>query len=217
MAQAAETNNWTPYKAVLRSLSPLIMDRFGEDDILQKLYYQIKGEKPAEPMPHEKLAEMKISRDPVTGQIAIPGDNLWEALIEGGRLVKWDAKRGVTNGKQSLLPSFLGVAEEWIPLTGPLTWIPSIKRAFLATGQACPAIRPMFPVWGMEPYLRINKGRFALEQTKKLITEAGLTAGLGSHRPQCRGRKGMFELVELIEVTEDEIRNVLNARVPKAA
>jgi hypothetical protein len=62
--------------------------------------------------------------------------------------------------------------------------------------------RPRFDNWGAKFNLLLNDDLLSVENVHQLLTEAGMSYGIGDFRPEKRGPFGTFRVVSFMELPE---------------
>lgn len=175
---------------------PIMFGRMSEE-ILEHLR---KGTRPqsnkdADPM---RIAEDKMYKGP-NGELCIPADNFWAALVEAGAFVGFKGKRNLSNSEESVLPGVLNIREDYLTFTDGQGWRVDQRRGRLDNGTAVCIVRPLFPEWGFTATLEIDDSQVSVEKIKEVVETAGRFKGLGEHRK--KGRYGRFAVVgwEILE------------------
>lgn len=156
-------------------------------------------------MTYDKRADLVRYHGP-DGEYGVPAECLFAALVHAGRFVKFDAKRGISNADQSMVPGFLTIMDDFLAFKNQKkdSWTVDKRRAVNpATGGAMCVIRPRFANWEVDVTVEINhQGGIKLEQVRKLFETAGRESGLGDHRK--KGSFGRFDIRKW-KVTEKEL------------
>lgn len=190
------------FKLHIQGISPLLMNPMTAD-ILDQLEGGAAARKPKDltKTSYETAAE-KLYKDEID-RIGIPALNLFSCLVEAGRQVKIDAKRGISNSESTLLPSFLAIKEFFLPFEGEPSWAVDRRRGVLeATGTAVCLVRPRFDAWDFYVTVDVDLQEISLEKVQLLFQKAGNSVGLCDFRPACRGPFGRFRVVEWAEKEE---------------
>ena len=189
-------------------VSPLLMDQMSAAT-LQSLATGVRLQVVKDRLPDE-VAKEKIYRDP-DGRIALPVEMLFSCLVGAGRNVKI-GRKGISTATTTILPSLLSIEGTHIPLTNiPANangeeksfWSPDLRKGMGYQGKtptAVAIIRPKFPKWEFKVVVKYNDAKVNEDTVKALFSEAGLTQGLGSFRPNKKGMFGMFEVTKVQEI-----------------
>lgn len=189
---------------------PVLMDRMPREVLVDVLLH---GKRPPAKKDREPvdIAREKIYRADGSGSaIGIPMENLFAALKNAGRHVRYDARRAITGGNGSMLPSILQLeapdpsSPDFLPFAG-LTkdgpdkegWDVDVRQGRQGVQEvAVCVVRPMFRKWTFKVIAQIDLDQLSEETYKKLFSEAGVKSGLGSMRPQKGGNFGMFKVID---------------------
>lgn len=194
----ANDNGFKQVRVLIEGVSPLLMNP-ATDDMLEELRRGAGARKQKNlELTRKQEAEKKIIRNE-DGQIGIPAEYLFSCLVNAGRLVKYDGKRGISNATSTLIPSFLAIEEMFFPFAdqkdADKNWIADCRRGRIPNnGTAVPITRPKFMNWSFRVTLSIDTGEIAEEKVKELVKKAGSAIGLGDFRPGCRGPFGRFSI-----------------------
>ncbi len=175
------------------------------------------GRKPVvRDLPAEEEAARQIYRDS-DGRIGLPTYMLRKALVLAGTKVPLRGKVNVTRASDGAteLHSFLWILDNFLVFTNipagseeqKKHWQVSLVRGSQTQtkgkgGGAVAIVRPEFPQWEFTVTIHFDETRAHEDVIKRLFTEAGLTQGLGSWRPNRGGDHGQFEVVEWTDITE---------------
>jgi hypothetical protein len=186
-------------KIVVRctGISPLLMNPMTEDT-LDQLYGGASARKRKDTeRPQKDVAAEKVIRD-AEGNIGLPVEYLFSALVNAGRFVKYDAKKNISNATSTLIPSFMSIEEFFLPFADQkVEWKVDKRRGRLAaSGVAVCIIRPRFEQWSFTVTIEINDTEIAEDKVKELFRYAGGAVGLGDFRPACKGPFGRFTVDE---------------------
>ncbi len=185
-------------RVVLEGMTPLLLNPMTEEK-LQGLYNPkgSSGTKPLVPLTPQEVAEKKVPRNTV-GQAGIPSLYLFSCLVEGGRLVKMDARRAMSTKDSSLVPSFLSIEAEFLPFADQKAeYVVDMRRGVLDNAGKkvpVPIVRPRFDKWSFEATLLIDENEVAVERVRQLVEKSGKAVGLGDFRPAKRGPFGRFRI-----------------------
>jgi len=186
-------------------VSPLMMDRMS-DEVLESLdtgvRLQIKKDRPV-----EEKAEEKIYRNS-EGRIGLSPDMLLAALVNSGRNVKI-GKKQVSTAATTMLFDFFQLKSDFLILTNGRdgeepAWVSDRRRGVSNQSKSPTAVcivRPQFPEWAFEATFTFDEKTAGRDTMMKLFKEAGSSQGLGSFRPNRKGRYGMFVVQEWHEET----------------
>lgn len=190
-------------------IRPLIMDRMPQEVLIEQLLHGKRPPANKDRKP-EDIALEKVYRANGKGSaIGIPGVNLYAALKNAGRFVKYDARRSITSGSGSMLPSVLQLLDDFIPLIdlakiGPFKegWEVDVRQGRQGAQKiAVCVVRPIFRAWKFAFTTTMDLDKLSEETYKSLVREAGVRSGLGSMRPERGGNFGMFNVTSWQEVS----------------
>ncbi|MBI4127655.1 MAG: hypothetical protein HY459_01145 [Parcubacteria group bacterium] len=201
--------NIVRYRVRCRFFKPFLMEPM-DDDTLEGL--RTKTSKPKRrDLTVQQEAEAKFYPDE-EGRIGFPGINLLASLREGGTLTKYDAKRNISTKEETLLPGFLTIEEEFIPLhdgdgnhVGEVPWRPDKRKGNNPKdGVAVCIVRPRFEAGtGFDVTIQVNEGEINLNRIQELFAKAGAYKGLGGFRK--KGDFGRYEVVTWEKVEEKTV------------
>ncbi len=207
-------------RIVMVGKTPLMMDQMSED-VLNSLdtgvRIQIVKERPVE----DKAAE-KIYRDQ-DGRIGLSPDMLLAALVNGGRNVKM-GKKQISTATTTTLFDLLSLESPFLFLTNGRDqdepeWAPDKRRGVSNQSKSPTAVcivRPKFNEWAFEAVITYDEKKAGRDTIQKLFKEAGSSQGVGSFRPNKKGRYGMFTVrewhEETLKVADDKIIMTLDGK-----
>lgn len=182
---------------------PLLMNK-ATDEVLESQRTGVSLPKKRD-WTREEEAASKLYRDE-GGRIGFPGDNLFSCMVAAGRYVQLKGKTNISTVKSTLLPSFLDIVEDFLPLEnggGPVEWKPLMVRGVNPNGGEMVAIcRPAFKDWGFWVTFEVDESLITLGKILELLKAAGSKVGMGDWRPARKGRCGRF-IVEKFQVMEN--------------
>lgn len=192
-------------RIVVVGKTPLMMDRMS-DEVLNSLDNGVRLQL-VKDRPSEEKAEEKIYVDQ-DGKIGLSPDMLLAALVNGGRNVKM-GKKQISTASTTTLFDFLTVESEFLILTNCRDaelpqWVVDKRRGVSNQSKSPTAvciIRPKFNEWGFEVTIVYDEKKAGRDTIMKLFAEAGCSQGVGSFRPNKKGRYGMFRVSEWHEET----------------
>ncbi len=192
-------------RIVLVGKTPLMMDRMS-DEVLDSLDSGVRLQL-VKDRPSEEKAEEKIYVDQ-EGRIGLSADMLLAALVNGGRNVKM-GKKQISTATTTTLFDFLTLESEFLILNNCRDaelpqWIVDKRRGVSNQSKSPTAvciIRPKFNEWGFEATIVYDDKVAGRDTIMKLFKEAGSSQGVGSFRPNKKGRYGMFKVIEWHEET----------------
>ncbi len=190
-------------KITIKGISPLLMNRFTEESEVATS----SGHSPAiccdgRGTPREQ-AEHTTYRDEKTGDLYLPGPNLFAALIEAGKFHKI-GKTKATTQRSSLVPAGLTVLDLMCPLGTKDFEVDSRRIVNPATNGARLRHRARLDRWQTQFTVEIDEGMFSSSFVRALVDDAGKKIGVGDFRPAKRGPFGRFVVVGWNEVQEQE-------------
>lgn len=196
-------------RIVCVGMSPLMMDAMS-DAVLNSLDRGVKLQI-VKDRPLEAKAQEKIYLDK-EGRIGLPADMLLSALVGAGRNVKV-GKSQISTATSTKLFDYFQMESPFLLLTNgrdgeSAEWVPDRRRGVSNQSKSPTAVaivRPIFDEWGFEAIITYDDGKNGRDTIQKLFTEAGSTQGIGSFRPNRKGRYGMFRVIEWHEVTLPDV------------
>jgi len=205
----------------IEGTEPMKMDLMSQETIVKALIRK-EREQPDTTSPLEDMAAKSLYRDE-EGDVAMRVLNVLSCLRDAGTRIPWGAtgsKIRVTRGSdgKTMLYSFLkvhgsvlknGKPSEYIKLIDLKDggennegWEVDISLGKMPNGTAVGIVRPKFEKWALEFDVTITY--VGPEVTPKMIGQlfntAGMSYGLGSHRPSCGGPYGTFKLVKVEKI-----------------
>ncbi|PCI28821.1 hypothetical protein COB55_03315 [Candidatus Wolfebacteria bacterium] len=168
------------------------------------------------------------------GNMGIPTDNLFSAMVLAGREVKLGGgKTKVSTATGSKLPGFCNIVGQSLLFTnrrkgtgmvsvskggrdfehegkGTVSWIADSRRGVMASGANSIAVnisRPRITEWEFDVILRINLSVESVTQQviADVLQAAGRTSGLGDYRPSKKGTYGIFTVESWEKVRESDV------------
>jgi len=176
-------------------VSPMLMHAMSDDQLIA-LWEKRKAPKgAARPSIHD-ACKACLYLD-AAGSIVMPTPNIYSALAEAGRHVRLEGKKMVSSLKATLLPSFMTLIGEHVPLRsssgGPAEWRPDVRKGTNPNGgEAVAIVRPRFDDWSFTVTAEIDLAETAETTIRELWDKAGSRVGLGGFRPQRKGPFGRF-------------------------
>ena len=185
-------------RATIEGLVPGMLMNPATEELLESLRTGIRPQVDKE-SPPEKIAEGRIYRDTSNGgKIGIPAQNLYSSMIKAGRHVK-NGKKQISIAKETTLPSFLHIEEEFLPFTKNGKWVVDKRRGVMDSGGkkvAVCIIRPKFPNWELDVTMTLDEDECSPDTARKLLDTAGKKIGVGDFRPTCNGPFGRFRVTK---------------------
>jgi len=175
----------------IEGLTPLLMNRFTDEAEIATT----SGHTPAlrgggKGTPREQ-AERTAYRDVQSGDLYLPGPNLFAAIVDAGKFHKL-GKNKVTTQRSSLVPAGLLVDELMIPLGTKAFEVDSRRVRIPATGGCVMRHRARLDTWRASFTLDVDATVFSPGFVRELLDDAGKKIGLGDYRPATRGPFGRF-------------------------
>lgn len=188
-------------RVAIDGVTPLLMNRFTEVGEIAGPNGQstptFKGQKGT---PREQ-AEPKSYRDGDTGELFVPGPNIYAAIIAAGIFHKV-GKKQVTTTKSSLIPAGV-LLEELVCSLGTDKWEVDCRSVVNpSTGGRIMCYRPRIDKWSLAFTLDIDTTVFDPRLVRAIIDDAGKKIGLGDFRPSRKGPFGRFVVTRWEEVKE---------------
>lgn len=188
--------------ATIEGTSPLLMNRFTEENEISVSSGRSKSTKAGKGTPREQ-AEPRCYKDK-DGILYIPGTNIFSCIIQAGTFFKL-GKAKVTTQKSSLIPAGIIMESLECSLDTRDFEVDSRRVVIPATGGAIMAHRPRLDVWKTTFAINVDDEIFDPDFVREIIDAAGSKVGLGDFRPQRKGPFGRFV------VTKWEVEKVRKA------
>lgn len=185
-------------KVTIKGISPILMNRFTDEAgiaVSSGTSPTLRGGKKGTP---REQAEKTAYRDEKTGELYLPGPNIFAAIIEAGKFHKIGRAK-VSNAKASLVPAGLQVKEIMIPFGTKEFEVDSRRVVIPSTGGAIMKHRARLDEWQLTFTLEVDLEVFTPEFARMLVDDAGKKVGLGDFRPARRGPFGRFVVTEWVE------------------
>jgi len=157
--------------------SPLLMHRFPlvpEDNLKNQ--------------PAEVQAEAVCYRDEESGELYLPGMNMWRALISGAAFSKGKNRASL----QKPAAACLLVTPERLLLGTKKFVVDSRAVVVPATKGRVVRHRPRLNDWGVAFTVEYDDTLMSALEIRKIVDDAGLRCGIGDYRPERRGPFGRF-------------------------
>lgn len=190
-------------RVTIEGLTSLLMNRFTETSEVAGptgapgARATFKGQQGT---PREQ-AEPKAYRDADTGELFIPGPNIYAAIIAAGIFHKV-GKRQVSTSVSSLVPAGIFVVELVCSL-GTKQWeVDSRSVVNPSTRGRIMCYRPRVDKWRLSFTLDVDTSVFDPRLVRALVDDAGKKIGLGDFRPAKKGPFGRFVVVRWEEQKE---------------
>lgn len=176
----------------IEGVTPLLMNRFTEEAEVKVSSGVSKVAIGKKGTPREQ-AEKKAYADTKTGELYIPGPNIFACLIQAGTFHKV-GKSKITTTKSSLIPAGMAISEVICPLGTSHFEVDSRSVVIPATGGRIMAHRPRLDEWKLSFTLEVDESMFDEATARLLIDDAGSKVGLGDFRPARKGPFGRFKV-----------------------
>jgi len=174
-------------QVTIERLSPLLMNRFTDEhagDANTSTHSPSPASSPLE------LTSRAAYRDEKTGELYIPGLNIFSALVEAGSFHMLGT-RSVTTRRSSLVPQSLRIVEFTIPLNTSSFAVDSRRVRNRRTRELEMCHRARVDSWKATFHLDIDE-TFPRDLARDLVDTAGNCVGLGDFRPSRSGPFGRF-------------------------
>ncbi len=185
----------------LESDTPLLMDAMS-DETLDSIATGVRLPE-VKDRPAIEKARAKIYRDE-NGRIGLPAEMLEGCLVCAGTKVK-NGRKQISTAKTTTLYELLRVINSWLYLTDceaegqEIPWVVDKRKGTgnqAKTPTAVCIIRPKFMHWKTTLEIEYNEKRVSGDTIRQLFDTAGSSEGLGSFRPNKRGRFGCFKVTK---------------------
>ena len=178
-------------QVTIEGLTPLLMNRFSDEAEIATT----SGHSPAfhgsgRGTPREQ-ATRTAYRDSTTGELYVPGSNIFAAIVDVGRFHRL-GKSKVSTQKSSLIPAGLLVSELMVPLATKQFEVDSRRVRIPATGGCVMRHRARLDSWKASFTLVVDETVFSPQFIRVLLDDCGRKVGLGDYRPATRGPFGRF-------------------------
>ena len=200
---------WATYEFALVGLSPIMLDRMTQEQVLglitgQKVDYP--KDEPLEDKARRKMYAATYDKDmPVSG-FGFPRENLYAAIRDACTVVQYGSGKNdrvtmATKGTE--LFNMIRLHEEFFELLGldgkPAEWGVDLRKGNATQGNgAVGIIRAKFNEWGVVGHVDLNvDSKLSEAKLQELFTVAGIKQGLCSARPSKKMPFGQFALTHL--------------------
>lgn len=173
----------------IQGVSPLLMNRFTGENELQISNGTSSVQIGDKGTPRER-ADKKAYKDE-SGQLYIPGQNIYAALISAGRFHK-AGKSKVTTQKTSLVPAGIFILDTIILLGTKKYEVDSRSVVIPSTGGRIMCHRPRLDEWKATFNLEVDTEIFNEKFVRLLVDDAGKKIGILDFRPERKGIFGRF-------------------------
>lgn len=199
------TIQWATFEFGIRGLSPIMLDRMTQTQVLglitgQKVDYP--KDEPLETKALRKMYSDAYKEDMPEGLYGFPKENLEAALRDAGVAVQYGSGKNdritmATKGTE--LHYFIRLLQPFYPLLGldgkPAGWEVDLRKGNATQGNgAVGIIRARFDEWGVVGHVNVNIDELRPEKAEELFTKAGVKQGLCSARPSKKMSFGQFAL-----------------------
>lgn len=180
-------------RVTITGVSPLLMNRFTEANevaVSGGTSVSFRGDKGT---PREQ-ATPKCYADQ-SGQLYIPGPNIFAAIIAAGTFHK-AGKSKLTTQKTSLIPAGL-LVDDMVCSLGTDKWeVDSRSVVIPSTGGRIMCHRPRVDKWSCSFTLDVDASMFSEKLVRAVVDDSGKKIGLGDYRPARKGPFGRFVVKE---------------------
>lgn len=199
------TIRWATFLFGIRGLSPIMLDRMTQAQVLGLITGQPPSYPKDEPLETKALRKMysdAYNEDMPDGLYGFPKENLEATLRDAGVVVQYGSGKNdritmATKGTE--LHYFLRLREPFYALLGldgkPASWEVDLRKGNATQGSgAVGIVRARFDEWGVVGHVDINIDELSPEKAQELFTKAGVKQGLCSARPSKKMSFGQFAL-----------------------
>lgn len=199
------TIRWATFMFGIRGLSPIMLDRMTQTQVLglitgQKVDYP--KDEPLENKAKRKMYSNLYTEDMPDGLFGFPKENLEAALRDAGVAVQYGSGKNdritmATKGTE--LHYLVRLREPFYQLLGldgkPASWEVDLRKGNATQGKgAVGIVRARFDEWGILGYADVNIDELSPKKAEELFTKAGVKQGLCSARPSKKMSFGQFAL-----------------------
>lgn len=183
--------NKTIIEVTIQGISPLLMHRHTGEDRNDK------------DTPISEAAESCAYRDPDTGRLYIPAQNMHRALVSSGAYIKLKGKRGATASKS--IAACVYIAPERIDL-GVSNYTVDTRTVVIqaARGARIARHRPRIDQWKATFYIEYDSELISGQDVRDCVDAAGSRVGILDYRPERKGPFGRFVVVSWKERANDD-------------
>lgn len=179
----------------VEGIAPLLQNKY--DVAAQSIVKNTKAAKKADVTPREVAEKAANKLD--DGSLYIPTAAFARAIRDAGSQHKLTTSR---KSVKAVVPAAILMLEEVALLHAPGNQKKQIKTFEVdsrrvvnpTTRGAMPCHRPRIEKWATTFHIRINTGILEPKMIHQLLTEAGMTLGVGDFRPERGGPFGMFRV-----------------------
>lgn len=174
------------YDVRLKSRSPYLMHRFPVENGSEGNSRTIK-----EDLTVEQDAERCAYRDS-NGALVIPAEHIEGAIRDGARYHKIGRRAAwpLAGAAVQLLDRTIPLGVDKYAIDSRAVTIPSTKGRIVRH-------RPMIANWEVDFQLELDTSIYSDALFRKILTDAGLRAGIGDYRPAKSGPFGRFDVLRL--------------------
>lgn len=176
-------------KAEIRGLSPILINRFTEENEAAVSSGTRVSLRAKDRLPRD-VAEDKLYKDKL-GNLYLPGNMIFACLIAAGTFHKV-GKSKMTTQKTSLIPAGISIMDLVCPLEHKGWEVDSRAVVIPSTGGRVMAHRPRLDDWNCKFVLDVDADMFSERTVRVLLEDAGKKIGLGDFRPSRKGPFGRF-------------------------
>lgn len=177
-------------KVEISGISPLLMNRFGEDAEASVSSTAKKVTKATKLLPREQAARRAYTLE--DGTLCLPAVNVFASIIEGGKFLKVGKSKATTT-KSSLIPAAMVIEETVCSLGTKDFEVDSRSVVIPSTGGRIMAHRPRLDKWSLQFTLDLfDEDIFSPDDVRQIIDDAGKKIGLGDFRPARKGPFGRY-------------------------
>lgn len=193
----------------LRGISPLIVNRFTEEEALAATAMSRSTKKGAQRTP-EEICESKLYKSD-DGVIGMPTMNVLASIRDAGKYFK-SGKRQLSTNETSMIPAFVTPTHIFTPLIHQQKWRVD-ARAIVnpATKGRKLGYRPVFEDWKLTVELDFSDDEFDAGLLRQVVDAAGKRCGLGDFRPSRKGPFGRFVVDHWVESEESKVFSAAQA------
>ncbi len=173
-------------KITIQGVTPLLMCKFNAEQLTT-------SKKDKNMLPRELAEEFAYRLK--DGELYIPGECVFAALIDAGRFHKI-GKNKVTTIKSSLIPAYLGILTQYCKLGTKDFEVDGRSVVIPATGGRIMRYRPRLDSWQTTFEIDIDTIEFSEKFVRQLVDDAGIKCGLLSYRPNRKGMFGKFKVIK---------------------
>ncbi len=210
LAQPIMTSmRWATYEFALIGLSPILLDRMTNEQILGLVTgskVDFPKDEPLETKAKRKMYSATYKNDMPDGALGFPRENLYATLRDAGMSVQYGSGKHdkiTMSTKGTELFGMVRLQEEFYELVDkngdPAKWVVDLRKGNATQGTgAVGIIRGRFNEWGVVGHIDLNvDSKLSEAKLRELFTVAGIKQGLCSARPSKKMPFGQFALTHL--------------------